>query len=312
MSVPSSHRPSVSPFDAMARHWLVVLVVVAVGVLCGVGAGFVVPATHRAEARLAVTPDGNSAYTIPGFPLAARELAADYARWVQNTGEGETAGTDADVTASPIPDSGVVRIEAEAATPEQAVTGAQQVADQLEATVQAAQQEHDPDAAYERFAEIAPQVAQAQGRVDAAESAYGAAVGGEAPSSQVRAAADELAAARTELAEIQLQQSAAGERYRRLYSDTMGITQLQVISPATSAGDNRSALVQRGAVLGLGIGLLLALILAFLRERRAAKERIAGTGGSEPGATTGKVADRSAGSHRWGRRRAHAAAGGQP
>lgn len=271
VSLSSSDRPSVSPFEAMTRHWLVVLVVLAVAMLAGVGAAFVLPTTHRAEARLAVAPDGNNAYTIPGFPLAARELAADYARWVQNTShEGaDPAGEAVNVTASPIPDSGVIRIEAEAASPEEAVAAASEVAEQLEAAVREARKDHDPQVAYERFSELAPQVAQAQAGLDAAESAYGAAVAGGALPSQVQAAAAQLAVARTRLAEIQLQQNAAGELYRKLYSDTMGVTQLAVISPAAPAGDNRSALVQRGAVLGLGVGFLLALLLSFHLERRA-------------------------------------------
>ena len=139
---------------------------------------------------------------------------------------------------------------AEAASPEEAVAAASEVAEQLEAAVREARKDHDPQVAYERFSELAPQVAQAQAGLDAAESAYGAAVAGGALPSQVQAAAAQLAVARTRLAEIQLQQNAAGELYRKLYSD------------------NRSALVQRGAVLGLGVGFLLALLLSFHLERR--------------------------------------------
>lgn len=262
------------PLTSLARHWLLTLVLAALGLGLGLSVAVLTPVTYTASARLAVAPNTNNAYTIPGFPQAARDLAADYARWVQNNATDATwrpAGVTA-VSSSPIPESGVILIETQAGDAQAAVTGAQQVADRLAAVVNEAQTSRDPRRAYTNFANMAPKVAAAEAKVSDAESSLGRLMGSRASASSQKAARDALVKARTELSLIQLQQSANSELYRRLYADTTGISQLKVIAPAAEAGDDRRSLLQRWGLLGLAGGLGLALVVATgldrLRTRR--------------------------------------------
>ena len=102
-----------SALRSLRRYWIAAVLLTLLTSAAGVSIALNRPPTYTAEARLAVGPDSNSAYSIAGFPTAARDLAANYARWVQNNA---TSGTWApegvsSVTASPIPESGVIRIE---------------------------------------------------------------------------------------------------------------------------------------------------------------------------------------------------------
>lgn len=262
-----STRAPLSPLGSMRGHWVSSLLLAVLGLAVGIGTALVLPVTYSAEARLAVAPDRNSAYTIAGFPLAATELAANYARWVQNhaaDGSWKPEGVD-DVVASPIPESAIVRIETVSGDEAAAVRGANEVAQRLETVVQQAQGRNNPDNAYSAFQERSAEVARAETAVDAAEAAYQRALAGNGSVATTRAA---LESARAEYSQLKLAQDADADLYRRLYSDPQGITQLQRIGEASSLGDDRDSLVQRGAVVGLFGGLALALLVSVMADRR--------------------------------------------
>lgn len=273
----------ISPLTSLRRHWLLGAVLALLGMACGVGIGLLLPATYTAEARLAVAPNRNSAYTISGFPLAAAELAANYSRWVQNNaadGSWRPAGVDS-VVASPIPDSAVVRIETTSRDETAAVAGAAEVAAKLEATVQEAQGRNNPDNAYKAFSDRAAEVAAAQTKVDAARTAYQRALGA-GSAAQIQATQRALNTALTEHSTVQLRQDGDADLYRRLYADPQGISQLKRISEASSLGGDRRSMIQRGAVVGLVLGLALALVAATLADRRRVRARTDLAAGERP------------------------------
>ncbi|HYO19671.1 MAG TPA: hypothetical protein VES02_13515 [Dermatophilaceae bacterium] len=236
----------------MARYWKTSLALSLAGLLAGLAVAFNTPISYRAEARLAVGPVSNSAYVIAGYPLAARDLAANYSRWVENNGHDGTwtAPGVTSITASPIPDSGVIRLEAEGRTAEQAVAGAQAAADRLVTLVGNEQDKVDPRLAYAQYVKLAPKVAGAQAAVENARSDR------------------ERIRSRVTLASLQLQRDAYAERYRRQFSDPQNVSRLKPISPAASVGDDRTANLIRFGLLGLGTGLFLALLTASARGRR--------------------------------------------
>jgi len=248
------------------RHPVLVSVLLVLGLAAGIAVALVAPKAYTAETRVAVVPANTNAYTVAGYPVGARELAADYARWVQNRAtEGSWAPPRASgVTSSPIPDSAVIRIEVAAKDPAAATAGADQVAKTLMDTVTEARAGHDPETAYKEFTSFAPKVAEARSAVQAAERAFGRA----SSEAARRAASDDLQKAQTELASIQLRQDAAGDLYRRLYVDIAGNSSLQVVSPAATQGNPQRTAMMRYGLMGLGAGGLLGMLTAVLLDRR--------------------------------------------
>ncbi len=273
-----------SPLRSLLAHPVIAVVITLAGLAAGLVAAALLPATHTAEARLAVVSATNNAYTIPGYPLAARELAADYARWVHNRAtDGQWLPQGAtNVQASPIPDSAVIRVEVEAGTPDEAVAGAAQVADTLVTTVREAHAQHDPEGAYAAWRRQAPAVAAARTAVQQAETVYGRAVAGNTTTAQVRAATTALQNARVRFAELELRQSAAEALYRRLYADTQGVSTLRQIAPAVTVGDPARSAFMRYGLVGAVAGGLLALVCAVLLDRRRARPAAHGASPSSP------------------------------
>ncbi|GMA38727.1 hypothetical protein [Mobilicoccus caccae] len=266
MSARSEHGEPVGPLTSVLRHPVLVAVCMALGLALGIATAMALPTKHMAETRVAVVPANSNAYTVAGYPVGARELAADYARWVQNRatdGAWAPSGVGG-VTASPIPDSAVIRIEVTAGDEQSATAGAKQIADTLMSTVAEARSGHDPEAAYKQFQDLAPQVAEARAAVQDAERAYGRATAAAARET----ASEQLQAAQTELAQVQLRQDAAGDLYRRLFVDAAGNSTLEVVAPAASTGDPTRSAMMRYGLIGLGAGGLLGLLVAVLLDRR--------------------------------------------
>lgn len=80
--------------------------------------------TVTAESRLVVGDQSLEAQAVPGYVTATQQLATTYARLVSSDGIKAAAGNDAVITATPIPESVVIRIDATAATSEQAIHAA--------------------------------------------------------------------------------------------------------------------------------------------------------------------------------------------
>jgi capsular polysaccharide biosynthesis protein len=124
-------QPYVSPGRSMRNHWRLVVGVVAAALVCALAAGLVRSPTYTAEARLVVgkTVQLSNLAAIPGLAAAGEQLASDYSRLV-STGSvvqdaaqrlGRSNGLGGSLSASPVPQSPVVRIEGSAASSEQAV-----------------------------------------------------------------------------------------------------------------------------------------------------------------------------------------------
>jgi capsular polysaccharide biosynthesis protein len=263
-----------SALATLRRHRLATAVVVLLAVAAGIVAGLVRPAVYTAEARVAVAGNTLSAQAVPGFALASQELAADYARYVNDAQEqsdlasrlGVRADTVEEVSASPIPDSSVVRIEVTALDAGTATRAAATVADALLRQVNDSASATDEAAAtLAQYTDMADQVAAAQQAADAAEAAAANPAAG-ADLQQLRQAAAE---AKSQLAILQVQQEALGQKYRSQVSSTTDeAAGLTLVQEAAVAGDDRLAHVQQFGLAGLVVGALLALLLARVLERR--------------------------------------------
>lgn len=267
MSIQLDSDGTGSPIASAIAHWRLLVAGTALGALVGGAAGFLIPTTYSAEARLAVGAGNSSAYAIAGYPTAARELAQNYSRWVQNNAADGTWSHPgvSNVAVTPIPDSGVIRIETKAADSPTAVQGAAHIADQLLATVGDVEKSQNAEAALAEYRKLTPAVATAQAEASMAESTFGR--------TPTPTNARAVAAARSKLSETILIRDAAGDRYRRLAADPSSVSQLTTISHAAETGDDGAANVGVGVGAGAGLGLLVAFVTGALNDARRGRRR---------------------------------------
>ncbi|MGY1604684.1 hypothetical protein [Geodermatophilus sp. SYSU D00815] len=298
--VVAARKPT--PMTALRRHVVVSLVLVLACTVVAFYVGKERPRVYTAEARLAVSGRGLTSDNVASFPLASSELAADYARYVNNAQEQRNleetlkveVGSIKDVTASPIPDSNVVRIEVTAAEPGIAVQAAQNIADGLVTTINDTTAHDELTATtLQQYTDVSNQLATAQQASAAAQLALDTARG--RASSGFPRAGDDLnalqAAAAAAAAQVQLltvQADALGQKYQNLVSTVGTPATLQVIQPAARQGDDFVATAGRFTLAGLAAGILLALGVATLLERRRAHRQAAG--GKQAAPTTAEPA----------------------
>lgn len=263
-----------SPLGALLRRWWLPLILVPLFTVAAVGVSRTMPPTYVAEARLAVGAGEQSAGAITAFPQAARDLAAGYARWIQNNG-GQSVGSGGvySVTGSQIPDSPVVRVEARAATSAAAVAAVKKASDALVAQVNKNRADQDPAKVWAAYQTELKKYATAETQVNRAVIEYGDAVGGNDGESAIAAAAKRMIDARVALGEAQLKRDAQYQLYVRLTSQASASADLTVVSAAKPAGDDSSALRQRLAIIGFFVGLAIALFLAVALDRREFRRR---------------------------------------
>jgi len=294
-----------TPLTALRRHVLLAIVIILLCTSAAVAYAASRPRTYTAEARLAVAGTGLNGDNIGSFPLASQEIAADYARYVNNAEEqsqleeqlGVDEGSISEVKASPIPESNVVRIEASALSRGAAVKAARQIGDTLIAQVNDTTVRDTKVAeALAAFTALSQQTAAAQTAADAAKLALDNANG--RVNSGFPRAGDDLAALQANaaatssaLAILLVQRDAAGQKYEDLVTDTGMTATLKVVREAAVTGDDRMAGLQRFGLVGIAAGGLLALGLATLLERRRARRRVAKTPAAPPAAARPAPAD---------------------
>lgn len=251
----------VSPLSAWGRRWKSAAALTVAGAALGAAVGFTVAPTYTAEARVAVGAGALSAGASAGFPQASSQIAASYARYVNDLG----LENGVSVVASPIPDSSIIRIEALSPSSSGAIDVANETVDRLTSEVNA---QSEGDALLERYQEAAGRWAQAQGRLDEAQAGLDTL---EANGNGTGARAQELRAETTRLssrvASLLLVRDGVGEEYR-LRNEAVNSVGLRTVAEASAADSDRVALVQRYAAIGLVLGGALSLVLAVYLERR--------------------------------------------
>lgn len=272
--------PSVplTPLRALASRWWIALVLVVLGAAAGVGAAYATPTDYTAEARVAVGSQSLDARVVAGYTQASQQLAADVSRYVNDlqaqqtlsTVLGDRARDISMVAASPIPSSSVVRVEVTASDRATAVDGAQAMAQNLTDTVNATTAGSGSDALLQQYTDLSNKTSVAQQAVADAKANLDSLTG-------ARASQDELAAARAGVEQatsaldvLQVQQQAIGQRYRNSISSTPAASGLRIVVPGQIEYTSLSGDVQRNGLAGGVLGLLLALGIAVLLDRRRA------------------------------------------
>ena len=271
------NRAAAGPLAAWRHHWIVGVVAALLGAALGVGAAFVIPVTYTAEARVAVGSGDLTSGAIAGFPVAASQLASNYARYVNDRG---VAATDlpenVTLSASQIPESNVIRIEVESADPEAARSSANKAAELLVEAVNGTGKTSSPEVAAV-FEEAAKADAAAQTALDAAKHDLDDELGKENPSaSKVKRLRSDVTDAAAKAANTSLTANALRQRYTNLVVSASTAANLQLIRTAEGLESNRTSLLARLGLAGLAGGAAVGLILAVILERRRTR--------SQPGA----------------------------
>lgn len=270
------------PLRAAVRYWPMALVLASLGLAAGVAAGATKPPIYTAETRLAIGAQGLSSYAIPGFALAAQELAADYARYV-SLAQDESAlklalGTRAPeivgLSASPVPNSSVVSIEAQSADSQLAMKASNVVGAALIAATNVATNDQTAAALLKQYTTAAAAAAQANQTLTTAQALMTklSSLPAATPAALAAAEAAEVDAATT-FAALQLQQTTLGNRYQSIATSSTPSSNLDVVEPAVIVLNDTTKNEELYGLIGLAAGGALALMAATVRARLVRRRR---------------------------------------
>lgn len=228
------------------------------GLVLGLLLALVLPQKFTAEARVAVGAGTLTTSAIAGYPLAAQDLAANYARYINDTGlAGHTVPEGVTLSASPIPESNVIRIEAESSDRAEAELVAKDVAETLVRVVNSAD---GVDAAGEsggNLAAVSREWGEAYADVQTIEAQLRQGGGG--------------SALRDRLAEAKTRESIAQAKLEVV--NATQLTDLIVVTEPGPATSNRWTNMQQFGLIGIVVGFLVGLILAHRRDARNASSQ---------------------------------------
>lgn len=238
--------PAVSVVRAMLWNWWIVAISVVTFVAIGAAVALLRTPDYTATSRLAVGRiDITSPGALSGFAIATQALANGYSRTVtsQAVARSVSAKTgisvedvQSHVTATPIAESPVFRIEATSPDPDQAIAMANQSGRALiRYAAQLSRDNPDTERLYAEYRDAVAERKQAgPGEGEAAE----------------------------------LRVEALAKAYTASVQSQVATQLIQVISPATEASSDRRQTFMIYTFIGLVVGLLVGATIAFLRESR--------------------------------------------
>lgn len=260
-----------------ARHAWLIAAVTVIGLLLGVAVTFLRPVSYTAEARIVVGTNATLANVeaSAGLPAAEVAFASEYARLMTNAtvtdavaaalGRSSLPGT---LSATPIPNSPIIDVDAGASTPSGAVRLAQVGAEQLVAEINKL---NDATSAtvqglltrYEQV-EISLSATQAQIRSLQARLASTPSGSPAATALNSRLATDQATADAD-----QLEAAALSSQFQNRYSPYQQAEEsVTISSAAASTGSNRKKTLEIAVLAGLVGGLVIGLAIAALRDIR--------------------------------------------
>jgi hypothetical protein len=209
--------------------------------------------------------------SIPGLDTAGQNLASAYSRLVSTdevqSGASKRLGhpIDGTLSASPIPDSPIVRLEASAKSSEAAIDLATAGSAALVDAVNTLNEQQSKSAAdlLKQYEEAFQALITAQNKVAQLQQSVNAGT----PLASVQ---EQLNTAQTEVAAATVKTDALNAAYQGTFSPSA--LNSQVIQPAgapIATGNNRKSTIEVGILVGLVVGGLLGLGLAVWIDLRA-------------------------------------------
>ena len=260
-----------------AHHVRLIAITTVLGLVCGIAAALVYPPAYTAEARIVVGTNATLAnvQASAGLPAAEDSFAAEYARLVTSATvtsdvarrlhEGHIGGS---LSASPIPQSPIIMVDATAPRSAAAVRLAQAGAVSLLAAVNKL---NDGTAAtvkglLAQYVQAETALGAEQARVRSLQTKLDA-----TPSSSpaVGTLRSEFAAAQGAAYADQLEATALSNQYQNQYSPYQQAEETVKISgPAIATGSDRKKALEIGLLAGLVGGAVVGLAVAAVGDIR--------------------------------------------
>ncbi|MFT3886593.1 MAG: hypothetical protein QM713_00270 [Arachnia sp.] len=262
-------QAAIGPLAAWRRHWVKGVAAAVIGAIVGVAAGFAMPVSFTAEARVAVGAGDLTSGAVAGYPLAAAGLASNYARYVNDRGVAQIdvpAGVT--LSASQIPESNVIRIEAVSADAAAATSAANTAAEELVNLVNAGGRQSIDDV-FAAFTDAAKEDAKNQTQLTAAQRDLDLLLNDEdAKNDAIKAARDKVTEASANAAATSAKAGALRQKYANLVDGAKTAANLQLIRTSNDVASNRKSRLSQLGLLGLIAGAGAGLVIALGIERR--------------------------------------------
>ena len=277
----TQNPPAAAPIgvlSAVRRHWIVATLPVILLVGAAVALGIERPPRYTATANLSVGRIYvNNPAGVSGVLEATQSLAAVYSRAIRSTAvQTETArrfGRDSlpasnQVSATPVPDSPLIKVSAEASSERRAVALANTASRALARYVKR-QGQSDQDAAILARYQQAVRLYRTR-LAEARELTLEYEVD---PTPENEAARDQAKAA---VSVALLRREALRASYLNMVQGTTSTPAVEVFSRATSATSDQVRMMQTMVFLGLVAGVATGISLALLRSYRKTRPRTDG------------------------------------
>jgi capsular polysaccharide biosynthesis protein len=269
--------PRVDALTAARRHWPLVVLVTVVFTGIGVGTALRRQPVYTAESRLAAGRlDSTNAGAAGAFATSTQALAEQYSRSIDTPGVTRSvaarvgltpAQVAARVSATPIPESPVVRVFAQGSDGTEAVRIANAAATGLIAyTTKQNRLNPDTGRLLRLFRQASTDVQRVEARVATRRRANDA-----ASTSTTRR---RLRDAQVTLDVAQLRRETARAAYDASTRGQASTVLLSPLQPATAASNDRSRYLQLFGFIGFVAGLTIGLALATLRANRVLRRRL--------------------------------------
>ncbi len=264
------------PLQSLRKHWLPALLIMGLGTGSGVALGVTRPVTYTAEARVAVGAGDLSTGAIAGFPLAAKELASNYARWINDQGLRNDQTEGVTMAASPIPESSIIRVEGTGTNLAAVTKATEATANELVKAANGDGTNLDPKVTFTAYTKASDEWAAAKSALTTAQAQLdkllatpnGATTGTVGTTSQITTAREAVTKAMALETQKLQYMNALGAKYQNQLVNASQAADLVVVRKAEESSNDRMSQIQRYGLLGLIVGSALALLAAVALDRR--------------------------------------------
>jgi capsular polysaccharide biosynthesis protein len=257
--------------EAVRRHWLMIAIFGIVFAAAGGALGYSKAPTYSAQARLVVGGDNLTTQSIPGYAVGVQSLASAYSRAISaDTLVRKTASAvsrpvpdvQASLSASPIPESPLILVEATGASSPEAVQLANSGARQLIRFVANDNSARLTADILRRYRKARAKLAGAQRRLNGYRDSFGR----KTNLSASRLTRLQNAQAAVDVA--QLQSRSLSDAYSARQAAASEKSVVRVLAVASRTRSDRRSTVERLTLAGFVAGLVLGCGAAILRLGR--------------------------------------------
>ena len=264
--LPSPSTGRVAPSAAAIARPFLVLLPILTFLIPSLFLAYSATPTHTAEARILVGGFDPQANAVPGFVAASESLAATYSRLIGTPAIVDQVAKALDldpsqvrghISASPVPDSSIIRVDGSADNEQDATRFADAGAKALEKYATGTIASQSAGQLLSDYQQASQDVASANATLNRVNRALDA-----NPNDATLLGQQATTQAAVDAAKLKA--DALAQRYSKFLENTGGSSNVQLVSPATYQGDNRQSMVQLAVAASVGLGLVVGIALATL------------------------------------------------